>query len=80
MLKGTKDAQWQGKKEMLADGLSQKRRQEFLIADGKKPKMPRDLDSYISFLMAVQAIKPFEHKRVVTQADKNILWRVALED
>lgn len=44
------------KKEMLADGLSKKRQQEFLMAEQKKPKMLHDLDSYIAFLMAVQKI------------------------
>ena len=63
----------QEKKEMLADGLSQTRRQEFLISEQKKPKASRALSDYIAFLMAVQKIKPFEHSRVVTSADKNIL-------
>ena len=63
----------QEKKEMLADGLSQKRRQEFLMAERKKPKGPRTLNDYIAFLTAVQKIKPFEHKRVITPTDKNIL-------
>ena len=61
------------KKEMLADGLSKKRQQEFNLAEQKRPKMSMDLDAYIAFLMAVQEIKPFEHKRMITQADKNIL-------
>ena len=61
------------KKEMLADGLSQKRRQEFLLAEQKKPKVAWTLNDYIAFLMAVQKIKPFEHKPHITPAEKNIL-------
>ena len=61
------------KKEMLADGRSPQRRREFLEAEARKPKSSRDLNDYIAFLNAVQAIKPFEHKRVVTSAEKNIL-------
>ena len=63
----------QEKKEMLADGLSRRRRQEFLQAEQQKSKSSRTLNDYIAFLMDVQKIKPFEHKRVVTPADKNIL-------
>ena len=63
----------QEKKEMLEDGLSQKRRREFIAAQEKKPKGSRSLNDYIAFLMAVQKIKPFEHKRVITLAEKNIL-------
>jgi hypothetical protein len=61
------------KKEMLADGLSRKRRQEFLMAEQQKPQASRALNDYIAFLMDVQKIKPFEHKRVITPTDKNIL-------
>ncbi len=61
------------KKEMLADGLSQERRQEFLKAQRHKPESSRDLNDYIAFLMVVQKIKPFEHKRVITPTDKNLL-------
>ena len=63
----------QEKQEMLADGLSQARRQEFLLAEKKRPKSSRVLNDYIAFLTAVQKIKPIEHKRVVTLTDKNIL-------
>ena len=63
----------QEKKEMLSDGLSSRRREEFLIAERKKPKTVWSLDEYIAFLMFVQKIKPFDHKRVITLADKNIL-------
>ena len=61
------------KKEMLEDAHSQRRRDEFILAEGKKPKGSKSLNDYISFLMAVQKIKPFEHVRVVTRAEKNIL-------
>ena len=61
------------KKEMREDGLSQKRRQEFDLAQQKKPKETVSLNDYIAFLMAVQKIKPFEHSKIVTLADKNIL-------
>ena len=63
----------QEKKEMLADGLSRKRRQEFFMADQQKPNTSRALNVYMSFLMDVQKIKPFEHSRAVTPTDKNIL-------
>lgn len=63
----------QEKKEMLADGLSRKRRREFLMAERQKPKGSRPLNDYMTFLADVQKIKPFEHKRVVTPACKNIL-------
>ena len=63
----------QEKKEMLADGFSRKRQQEFLMAERKKPKGPRTLNAYMAFLMDVQKIKSFEHKRIITPADKNIL-------
>ena len=61
------------KREMLADGLNLKRRQEFSKAQQQKPKSSRTLNNYITFLMDVQKIKPFEHKRVITPTDKNIL-------
>ena len=61
------------KKEMLADGLSQKRRQNFLAAEKKKLKIVQSLDDYMAFLMDVQKIKPFKHSRVITSAGKNIL-------
>jgi hypothetical protein len=61
------------KKEMLSDSFDRKRRQEFLMAEQRRPKVSRTLNSYIAFLMDVQKIKPFDHKRVVTSADKNIL-------
>ncbi len=63
----------QEKKEMLADGLSRERQKRFLLADQQKPKLPRTLNDYMAFLRDVQKIKPFEHKRVITPADKNIL-------
>jgi hypothetical protein len=61
------------KKEILADALSDKRRQEFLEGELSKPKVSSSLDNYINFLMDVQKIKPFEHKPVITPTDKNIL-------
>ena len=61
------------KREMLADGLDKRRAKEFSLAEERKPKASRALNDYIAFLMDVQKIKPFEHKRVVTKADKNIL-------
>ena len=61
------------KKEMLADGLSGKRRQEFLIAEKKKSKPSRTLNDYIAFLTEAQRFKSFEHKRVITPTEKNIL-------
>ena len=64
----------QEKKEMLADALSRKRQQEFFMAEQQKPKATRVLNDYIVFLMDVQKIKSFEHKRIITPADKNILW------
>ena len=63
----------QEKKEMLADGLSRERQKRFLLADQQKPKLPRALNDYMAFLRDVQKIKPFEHKRVITPAGKNIL-------
>ena len=63
----------QEKKEMLADALSRKRQQEFFMAEQQKPKATRVLNDYIEFLMDVQKIKSFEHKRIITPADKNIL-------
>lgn len=63
----------QEKKEMLADGLSRKRRREFLMAERQKPKGSLTLNDYMTFLSDVQKIKPFEHKRAVTPTDKNIL-------
>ncbi len=63
----------QEKKEMLADGLSQKRRQEFCKAEKNKSKSSRDLNEYIAFLMDVQKVKPFKHERLITPTDKNIL-------
>lgn len=63
----------QEKKEMLADGLSRERQKRFLMAEQQKPKLPRALNDYMAFLSDVQKIKSFEHKRVVTPADKNIL-------
>ena len=62
----------QEKREMLADGLSRKRRHEVLMAEQKKPKISGTLDEYIAFLMAVQKIKPFEHVRKITRAEKNM--------
>ena len=61
------------KKEMLEDGSSQKRKQDFLVAEQKKSKSSRDLNDYIVFLMAVQKIKPIKHARAITLAGKNIL-------
>ncbi len=63
----------QEKKEMLADGLSQERREGFRIAEQKKPRGSRSLNNYLAFLMSVQKIHPFEHPRTVSLADKNIL-------
>ena len=63
----------QEKKEMLADGFSRKRHQEFLISEQQKPKPSRALNDYIAFLMEIQKIKSFEHKRVMTPTDENIL-------
>jgi len=63
----------QERKEMLADGLSRKRQEGFLLAERQKPRISRTLNDYIAFLMGVQKIKPFEHKRVMTPAGKNIL-------
>jgi hypothetical protein len=63
----------QEKKEMLADGRSRKRQQEFLKARQEKPKAAPALNDYIAFLMDVQKIKSFEHKRVITPTDKNVL-------
>jgi uncharacterized protein YabE (DUF348 family) len=63
----------QEKKEMLADGLSLKRQQEFSVADRRKTKTIRTVSQYIAFLMEVQKIKAFQHDRVVTAACKNIL-------
>jgi len=63
----------QEKNEMLADGLSRERQQEFLMVEQQKPKPSRALNDYIVFLMDVQKIKTFEHKRVITLADRNIL-------
>ena len=61
------------KKEMLEDGLSQKRRRESFVVEQKKPKSSENLNDYIAFLTAVQKIKPFKHSRVITQAKNNIL-------
>ena len=61
------------KKEMLSDAFDRKRQQEFLMAERRRPRASRTLNSYIAFLMDVQKIKPFDHKRVVTPTDKNIL-------
>ena len=61
------------KKEMRADGLSRRRRREFAAAGKEKPKISRDLNDYMAFLMDVQKIKPFGHKRVAARVDKNIL-------
>jgi len=58
---------------MREDGLSQKRRQEFLVAGQKKSKTSRDLDDDIVFLAAVQKIKPFRRQRMITASDRNIL-------
>ena len=63
----------QEKKEMFADGLSRRRRQEFSLADQQRPKASRALNDYLAFLMDVQKIKPFEHKRAITPTDRNIL-------
>ena len=63
----------QEKKEMLSDGFDGKRRQQFLVTEQRRHKLPRTLDGYIAFLMDVQKIKPFDHKRIVTLADKNFL-------
>lgn len=60
------------KKEMLADGLSQKRREEFRAAARLKPKSSRSLNDYIAFLTEIQMVKPFEHKAGMTKASKNI--------
>ncbi|OGX39025.1 MAG: hypothetical protein A3G91_00705 [Omnitrophica WOR_2 bacterium RIFCSPLOWO2_12_FULL_50_9] len=62
-----------GKKEMLADGLSCKRREEFSSAEKQKPRARPSLNDYMAFLMDVQKIKSFEHRRVITPSDKNIL-------
>ena len=61
------------KKEMLADGFSRKRRQEFFLAEQRKPKISRAVNDYIAFLMDVQKIKSFEHERIITPTGKNIL-------
>ena len=61
------------KKEILSDGFDRKRQQEFLMAERLRPKASRTLNNYITFLMDVQKIKPFDHKRVITPAAKNIL-------
>ena len=61
------------KKEMLEDGLSQKRRRESIGAEQKKPKSSKNLNDYIVFLTAVQKIKPIKHAQVITLAGKNIL-------
>ena len=61
------------KKEMLEDAFSEQRRQEFMAGEQSKPKRPMSLDDFIAFLMAVQKIKPFEHVRKITRAEKNIL-------
>lgn len=61
------------KKEMRADGLSRRRRREFAEAGKEKSKISRDLNDYMAFLMDVQKIKSFGHKRVAAKADKNIL-------
>ena len=61
------------KKEMRADGLSRKRRREFAAAGKRKPRTSRILNDYISFLTDIQKIKSFGHKRVMTEADENIL-------
>lgn len=61
------------KKEMLEDGLSRKRRKEFLAVRQQRPKSSRKLDDYISFLMDVQKIMPFQHKRIITPSGKNTL-------
>lgn len=60
------------KKEMLADGLSQKRREEFRAAQRLKPQSSRSLNGYIAFLNEVQMVKPFEHKPGMTKVLKNI--------
>lgn len=61
------------KKEMLSDAFDRKRQQEFLMAERRGPRASCNLNSYIAFLMDVQKIKPFAHKRVITPADKNLL-------
>lgn len=63
----------QDKRDMLADGLSRERRQAFLKAERRKSTASGSLDEYIAFLMDVQKIMPFEHKRAVTPTAKNIL-------
>jgi hypothetical protein len=61
------------KKEMRADGLSRGRRREFAEAAKERPGISRTLNDYMAFLMDVQKIKPFGRKRVMREADKNIL-------
>lgn len=63
----------QEKREMLADGLSRRRREELSSAEKRKPRACPSLNEYIAFLMDVQKIKPFEHRRVITPTDKNVL-------
>ena len=63
----------QEKKEMLSDAFDGKRRQQFLMNEKNRSKTPRSLNNYIAFLMDVQKIKPFDHKRIITPADKNFL-------
>lgn len=58
---------------MRADGLSRRRRREFAAAEKEKPRIPRTLNDYMAFLMDVQKIKPFGHKRVAARSDKNTL-------
>jgi hypothetical protein len=52
---------------------SEKENERFVEELRRKAESSRSLDDYIAFLMAVQKIKPFEHKRVITPAGKNIL-------
>lgn len=61
------------KREMRADGLSRRRRREFAEAGKEKSPISRDLNDYMAFLMGVQKIKSFGHKRVAARADRNIL-------
>ena len=61
------------KKGIPVYGLSRQHIRKFPIVEWKKAKDSRGLDDYIVFLNALQKIKPFEHKRVITRAEKNIL-------
>lgn len=61
------------KKEMLVDAMSTERRQEFILAEKKKPKGSRSLPEYLKFLAFVQKFHPMTHERSITRAEKNLL-------